>query len=106
MNFITDDTTVSEVRKAFRERNASFRCTAATDGISVVLTTCDGDSLGVEGADLANVLDHALQMARVAYIRKEVGALLREAANRSPGASKDPSGVKGLILDAIGMLTK
>jgi len=108
MDFITDDTTVSEMRTAFRSMNANFHCTASTEtGVLVTLATCNGDKLCFKGEDFAHVLDHALQAARVAYYRKAVTELLKDAKLQIPSdADEGSKRAKGFILDAIGTLTK
>lgn len=109
MDFITDDTTVSELRSAFHSLGAKFSCAFSPEtGVKVTLVTCNGDdSMQFKGEDLAAVLDHALQTARVAYYRKAIPELLRDAKLQIPSdADEGSKRAKGFILDALGTLTK
>ncbi len=109
MNFITDDTSVSELRSAFQSLGAKFSCAFSPEtGVKVTLVTCNGDdSMQFEGENLASVLDHALQTARVAYYQAKVTELLTSAKLQIPSdAGDDVKRARGFILDAIGTLAK
>lgn len=107
MYFITDDTTVTELRATFKALGARFSCTSTLEGIQVTLNTCVDESIHLKGDEIAEVLDHALQIARVAYYKKVLGEMLVNAKNLIQNDANDEcKRAKGYILDALGTLSK